>query len=348
MLLGLPLLGVALAGRSLAPYLEFPPLTRYVVHAPFSWAVFTALTLFVLACLAPFVLRVWRSAAPAVARTGAAWPWWGWAGALLLVAAWVVAWNRFAWAQAIQAYTFTPIWLGYVVVINALAYTTSGRCMLIDRPAYLLGLFPVSAVFWWLFEYLNRFVQNWYYVGVPDIGAGEYFWQATLAFSTVLPAVLGTCDWLRTVPRLGAGLDRFAPIKVGRPRALGAFGLALAGCGLAGIGLWPDYLFAWLWLAPLLIIVSLQAVRGERTLFAGVARGDWRAVWLAALAALVCGFFWELWNWKSLAHWEYAVPFVDRFHLFEMPLLGYAGYLPFGLECAAVAELLRRKTTPHA
>jgi len=65
------------------------------------------------------------------------------------------------------------------------------------------------------------------------------------------------------------------------------------------------------------------------------------------MAALICGLFWELWNWKSLAHWEYAIPFVHRFQLFEMPLLGYAGYIPFGLECVAVADLclLRHVTT---
>lgn len=63
-----------------------------------------------------------------------------------------------------------------------------------------------------------------------------------------------------------------------------------------------------------------------------------------ALAALICGVFWELWNFCSLAHWEYTVPFVQRFELFHMPLLGYAGYLPFGLECLAVADLcLARK-----
>jgi len=28
---------------------------------------------------------------------------------------------------------------------------------------------------------------------------------------------------------------------------------------------------------------------------------------------------------------------------FEMPVLGYAGYLPFGLDCVAVAGLLRNR-----
>jgi hypothetical protein len=63
-------------------------------------------------------------------------------------------------------------------------------------------------------------------------------------------------------------------------------------------------------------------------------------LWLAAVAALVCGWWWEMWNSKSLAHWEYAIPSVHRFQLFAMPLLGYAGYLPFGLECLAVTQWL--------
>jgi hypothetical protein len=36
------------------------------------------------------------------------------------------------------------------------------------------------------------------------------------------------------------------------------------------------------------------------------------------------------------------VPFVQRFHVFEMPLLGYAGYLPFGVTCALAADLVAR------
>jgi len=63
-------------------------------------------------------------------------------------------------------------------------------------------------------------------------------------------------------------------------------------------------------------------------------------VFLPAIAALVCGFFWELWNVKSFAHWEYNIPYVDAYLVFEMPIIGYAGYLPFGLVCIAVAGVI--------
>ena len=77
---------------------------------------------------------------------------------------------------------------------------------------------------------------------------------------------------------------------------------------------------------------------GRPGLASEMAAGDWRraAAWMTA--AVICGFFWELWNWRSLAKWIYTVPGVERWHLFEMPALGYAGYVPFGLECLIVAE----------
>jgi hypothetical protein len=66
--------------------------------------------------------------------------------------------------------------------------------------------------------------------------------------------------------------------------------------------------------------------------------GDWRPVILSATAALFCGFWWELWNAYSFSHWEYTIPYVHALKIFEMPILGFAGYLPFGITCFVVAE----------
>ena len=55
-----------------------------------------------------------------------------------------------------------------------------------------------------------------------------------------------------------------------------------------------------------------------------------------------CGGCWEMWNYYSLARWEYSISFVHKFQIFEMPLLGYAGYLPFGLECTVIGDLMER------
>jgi hypothetical protein len=316
MLVGLPLAGIALAGIPLAQYLEFPPRTEYVGHAAFSWWAFAVTALLVIAAVSPFVNRVVRSRAGVAGGPahGAAFPWWGWLAGVWLAGVWLLAWNRFAWFAPLQLFTFSMLWVGYIVIVNALTWSRTGRCMLTHRPAYFFALFPLSAAFWWLFEYLNRFVQNWFYMGVGPLGSWDYFWQATLSFATVLPAVLGTRALLASFPRASAGL--------------------------AAVGVWPNALFSMLWLAPLAVITALQIILGEASIVDGPVHGDWREIWQAALAGLVCGFFWELWNYGSVAHWEYSVPLVHRFEIFHMPLLGYSGYLPFGLECLAVVRLL--------
>jgi hypothetical protein len=79
---------------------------------------------------------------------------------------------------------------------------------------------------------------------------------------------------------------------------------------------------------------------GRRTLLYPLWHGDWRPVVIPALAALICGFFWEMWNYFSLARWSYTIPFVQRYHLFEMPILGYGGYLPFGIACLLAGRLV--------
>ena len=212
---------------------------------------------------------------------------------------------------------------------------------MLNRPGFFLLLFPVSAAFWWFFEYLNRFVQNWYYLGV-HFDTWEYFWHATVCFSTVLPAVLGTREWILDSPWLERGFKEFLPLSLPRPKSAAWAVLLLSAAGLAGIGVWPDFLFPLLWVSPLLIIASLQTLMGEETLFSSIGGGDWRVAVSSASAALLCGWFWEMWNYWSLAKWEYAVPFVHQYQIFEMPLLGYVGYLPFGLECAVIGGMLER------
>lgn len=342
LLFGLPLLGVALVGQPVQPYLEFPPQTRPVQHAPFSWAMFVGVALLIAVAVGPVILRVGASQVThrASHRAHRALPWWGWAGSLLLGCSWVVAWNRFPWFKALQPHMFTPLWLGYILLANGLTLSRTGHCLIIERPRFFLALFPASAAFWWCFEYLNRFVQNWYYVGPHALTASEYFIQATVPFSTVLPAVLSTMELLASVPAVTRGLDRLPQMPSVAKRPAGWMVLLVASAGLTGIGIWPDRLFPLVWVAPLLVITGVQMLAKEETIFSVLGEGKGTSLWLAALAALVCGLCWEMWNYKSLVHWEYAIPSVHAFKLFEMPVLGYAGYLPFGLECLAVTLLV--------
>ena len=334
---GAPLAGLAVAGRPVAEFLAFPPRTREIVQPPFDWSVFVVMALPAVAALALLVAAIVRArpGRPGVA-TGI-FPWWGWLGTGLVAAAWPASSTDLVPA-ALRPLTFTLLWIGYILVMNGLAFRHSGSCLLTRRTGWFLCLFPLSAGFWWLFEHLNQFVHNWHYAGVGAESDREYFLRATLPFSTVLPAVASTWAWLAGLPRLQA--MALPPLR--GHAALAGIALAAGACALAAIGLRPDFLFPMLWIAPLLVLAGLQQLLSGETIFSPIARGDWRPVLQSALAALVCGFFWELWNWGSLARWHYAVPYVQRFHLFEMPALGYAGYLPFGIVCALVIDLAAR------
>ena len=343
MLLGLPLLGIVLANFPVQRYLEFPPHSRYVHHAPFSWSVFAGYTIFILSFSVPLIFKGFKSYGQTKTTPSPlyAFPWWGRLGVITGILTWILAWTRFPWFGKFQPHTFTPLWLSYILVINAFCQRQAGRCMMLNQTRLFLFLFPVSAVFWWFFEYLNRFVQNWSYTGV-HFSSWEYLLYATLSYSTVLPAVMGTRDLMNMFSWIRSGFDSFKPFKCLYPKMLALSALVISGIGLMCIGIWPDYLFPLLWISPLIIIISLQALTGEKHILSELAAGHWSPVVSSAIAALFCGFFWEMWNHYSLARWEYSIPFVYGFKIFEMPVLGYAGYLPFGLECAVIGELVER------
>ena len=346
LLVALPLLGLVATGHDPVPYLDMPPTTQHVQHAGFSWGWFVFFAIVDVLMLGGLLLAIRsgdaRKPHPSRPIHQIRWrfPWWGWAGLLLCLLSWLMAWQRFTWFWLFQPHTFLPIWSGFILVVNGLSVKRSGSCLMVRRPIGFALLFPVSAMFWWMFEWFNRFVQNWYYTGIEGMGPGEYSYYSSLAFSTVLPGVLSMVDLMLTIPRIGHGLAHCKPISLPASRWIPLTALVVFSIGLTLIGIFPDQLFALLWVSPLLIILSLQRLAGQPTILRSLTWGDWRPVVTPALAALVCGFFWEMWNYFSLARWTYTIPFVQRFQLFEMPILGYGGYLPFGLECLLAGSLV--------
>ncbi|RMH06331.1 MAG: hypothetical protein D6704_07580 [Nitrospirae bacterium] len=326
----------------MAPYFDFPPTTSFLEHAPFSWAHFLAFGLVDAALLGILLyLAIPNTPPPPLHQESPHWsfPWWGWVGLIGLVIFWILAWSRFSWFTPWQTLTFTPLWIAFILVVNGLTYRRTGTCLLQNRPQFVAALFGGSALFWWYFEYLNRFVQNWYYHGIESFSSFQYVFHSTLAFSTVLPAVLSTYEYLTTFPQLRCRAI-IRPFHLPASRTLAWITLLTASGGLFGISLWPDILFPLLWVAPLLMMLSWQHLVQESTLLSDLPRRGWRVVVLPAFAALICGIFWEMWNAYSEAHWVYSLPYVHAFKLFEMPLLGYGGYLPFGLECLVVIDVI--------
>lgn len=339
LLFGLPPLGVVLSGQALPYDLTLLPIPLQAGEASLSWPIFGLLALLISATVTPFLWRYGKTRChrPCKSASTKKFPWWGWMGVGWTALAWILAWTRFSWFQDWQPYTFPLLWFGYIVVINALRFSRTGQCFLMNQPKLLFKLFLLSAVFWWMFEYLNQFVQNWHYVGMTEAHTLLTFFWTTIAFSTVLPAVLGTYDYLFSFMRLKTPFENWYAISVVDSLRTGWLMFSLGCFGLLMIGIWPTLLYSLLWVSPLLIMVGIQIIRRVPTILSPLAKGNWSPVVLSALAALVCGGFWEMWNAHSLVHWEYSIPYVHAFPMGEMPILGYAGYLPFGLECLTVA-----------
>lgn len=225
---------------------------------------------------------------------------------------------------------FFPLWLGYILVVDGLVYLRKGDSLLARSPARFVGLFFISAPAWWLFEVLNARVQNWQYLGREHFTDLQFFLCSTLSFSTVVPAVLGTSELISTFVKSARG----PVIRPTRGALIFFFGMGLA--MLALMMAWPLYFFPFMWLSVYFILEPINAALGFPSLAQWTARGDWRPVVVLWLGTLTCGLFWEMWNYFAFPKWIYTVPFVNFAHIFEMPLLGYGGYLPFGLEIYAL------------
>lgn len=258
----------------------------------------------------------------------------GWVGALLIAIFWPLNWlaggNR-------THLGFFPLWLGYCLVLDGWVYRRKGHSLLTRNWRRYLGLFGLSIPMWWMFEALNIRLQNWRYIGRDTFTALEYAALASLSFSTVIPAVLESAEWVGSFDflRFIKGGPRLNP---GRGVEIVTFFGGWVALGLVLI--WPRYFFPLVWLAIYFILEPLNRWLGYRTILSWTKEGDWRVLGALFLGVLITGFFWEMWNYFSFPKWIYSVPFVAGVRAFEMPLLGYGGYLPFSLEIFAYYHLV--------
>lgn len=265
--------------------------------------------------------------------------WHGWIGWLLVAVSWPLNWLLPGPRSHVL---FFPLWLGYTLVVDALVLRRTGSSLFSRSPWDFGLLFVLSAPAWWLFEIINWRTGNWLYLGRELFSPLEYFAFASLSFSTVIPAVFTTAELMRTF----GWIERFArgPRIQSTPRV--CWGLFVTGSVMLGLlVVWPRYFYPFVWLSLFFIVEPVNAWLGKRSILIRLQDGDWRTVVALWTGALTCGFFWEMWNYFSYPKWTYHVPFANFVHLFEMPLLGYLGYLPFGLELYALVHLVQGRTS---
>ena len=258
----------------------------------------------------------------------------GWLGLLLLAVCWPLNWTL---PGMRTAYLFFPLWLGYILAVDALVLTRTGTSLWARSRREFILLFAASAPAWWLFEAINRRTGNWEYLGSQAFSEVEYCLLCTISFSTVMPAVFEAAELARSF----RWMDRLASGPRLRSTPGLNFGLFLGGTAMLGLTLaWPRIWYPLVWISLVFILEPLNWWLGRRHLVQDLERGDWRPVAALGLGAVICGFFWEMWNYYSYPKWIYHTPGAQFLHVFEMPLLGYGGYVPFALELSALRNLL--------
>lgn len=259
------------------------------------------------------------------------------AGLILVAVSWPLNWLLDGLRTQLL---FFPLWLGYVLTVDGIVFWQHGSSLLTRSRAGFLRLFVVSIAAWWLFELLNLRVANWNYVGREYFSDLEFALLGSLSFSTVIPAVFETADLIYGASWIQRATHGRA-FGVTRQLLLRWFMLGLVLLGL--LITFPKYCYPLTWISLLFLFEPVCRKLGTRSLLTHLEQGDWRPVISLALGAIICGFFWEMWNYWSYPKWVYSTPGVGVLYLFEMPAVGYLGYLPFGLELYAMTAMTLRE-----
>ena len=269
----------------------------------------------------------------------------GWAGLGIILGAETLLFS----GNALVGRWFTPIvWTGYVLFVDALVARLTGRSYVTtDRTEGVLVAL-VSIIGWWLFEWYNapRFwrggeeaVGVWwqYHDTEPNLFLRRFGYD--WSFATIFPALFLTAAALR-----GSVLARVRvrPWSLSRPalRVVVAVGAVVSLLPFVVVSPW---LVPLVWTGLVLLLEPPNAWAGRPSWLADLARGDASRLASLVAAGAVCGVLWEFWNYWAVTKWTYTVPpaYLGHVKVFEMPVIGYLGFLPFALECYAMYQWAR-------
>lgn len=260
-------------------------------------------------------------------------PPWFYFGIVLTFSFWAISWGQI---KPLSYYSFFFIWLGYIFAIDGLNFKIKGWSMLSkDRTAFLF-MFILGGIFWWYFEFVVEITKNWYYISSKEWGSGVRVVVATLFFSTFFISILETISLVINL-KLIKPVIRFVKGTKYTPLIFFTAGIISIPITI----LFPNYFFPFLWITLFLILDPINYWAGRDSLLKDCLNNNWSRIFAIGLGGLITGVFWELWNYNGDPKWIYNVLFVDFVKVFEMPILGYLGYIPFAFEMFALYSLIQ-------
>jgi len=251
----------------------------------------------------------------------------GWLGFVALAGA---EWLLFRHVEPVATY-FTPIaWSAYILIADAATFAITGRSRLNDAPLSIARMALLSIPLWLIFEAYNLRLENWEYVGVPLPWAAAmlgYGWS----FATITPAIFETSDLVQALLPPLTGEPR--KISRGAENAMIICGAACLIVPLVAPQTIAAHLFALVWVGFLLLLDPINRRLGLPSFLGDLSEGFRRRFYGFLTAGFICGWLWEFWNYWAAAKWHYTFPMFQDMKIFEMPVPGYLGFLPFALEC---------------
>lgn len=262
--------------------------------------------------------------------------WYGVLGIVLVLLAQI---NFFLKIEPFATYYFIIIWLGYILIVDAMVYRIRKDSLIMKRKWQFIGLFFLSAIFWWIFELMNLRVGSWNYNNIEGIAALIGGLRKTIYFSTVLPAIFETTELIR-------GVHLFDKLKLHKKHKITKkflhimFGIGIV-CFILPLA-FPTLFFPLVWMAFFFLLDPINYLHKQPSIIQHLKDKKLAIPLSLLLAGIIMGFLWEFWNYFAVTKWHYQLPlFVSFFKIFEMPLLGYLGYFPFAFELYAMYWFIR-------
>ena len=234
-----------------------------------------------------------------------------------------------------KTWFFCFSWWFFILVMDSLNFRRRKASPLSDSVKNFLFSAFISVLVWLVFELFNLRVKNWTYHDLPP-NILERWLGYFVAYASVIPAMREISLFVQSF----LSKKRLALFRVrGAPALLKSWffsGIILIILALT----WPRLFFPLGWLCLIFLLEPLNYWLKNETLLKDLKKGDWTRFWSWLLTGLVAGFLWEFWNFWAGSHWEYSLPYLNFWRVFQMPVFGYTGFLPFALEVFALYQLL--------